>query len=109
VDLDPKDEDDRALLRALPSIGTALLAFIARSEPRVVVLFSTRPRAERMRVMSLADAVAAAGTDAELLRALDGAPSSPQVRVVALRRDGTVVVRDPDVSDITEAEDTFPA
>ena len=109
VELDPKDDDDRALLRSLPAIGAALLPLLARAEERIVVLFSTRRGDSPVRVLGLADARARSSGDAELAAALEGAPPQPLVRLLALRRDGTLVRRDVPVTDITEAEDTFPA
>ncbi|HEY1955950.1 MAG TPA: hypothetical protein VGH28_10055 [Polyangiaceae bacterium] len=108
MELDPKDDDDRALLRALPAIGSALITLLGRAEERIVVLFSTRPRETALRVLPAREAAAQAGADQALASAIAGAPSNI-VRVISLRRDGSVLVRDVPASDLTEAEDTFPA
>ena len=108
MELDPKDDDDRALLRALPAIGSALISHLAHAEEQIVVLFSTRPRETALRVLPAHEAAKQAGADAALANAIATAPPK-LVRVISLRRDGTILVRDVPPSDLTEAEDTLPA
>ena len=105
MDLDPKDEEDRALLQALPAIAAALLPHIARDPKRICVVFSTRRREPPVRVLSTPIEKVGGGID-ELL---EGAPKMPFVRVVALHRDGTSKTRDVRVAELTEREETAPS
>jgi hypothetical protein len=105
MDLDPKDEEDRALLQAIPVIAGALLPHIARDPAQICVLFSTRRREPPVRVLSSPFGP----LDDETTKLLAGAPLMPWVRVVSLRKDGTTVCRDVRVSDLTEREETAPS
>ena len=89
-------------------IGSALIPLLAHGEERIVVLFSTRPRDAFMRALSARDAAAFAEKDAALASVLE-APPRKLVRLVSIRADGTLRVRDVPASEITEAEDTIPA
>ncbi len=106
IDLDLKDEEDRALLQALPSIAAALLAHVARSPKRIVVVVSTRKRTTDVKVLSseLDQLV-----DPELQRATATAPKLPMLRVVSLRRDGAARCRDVKLDELTDGEETAPA
>ncbi len=106
LNLDLKDEEDRALLQALPSIAAALLAHLARSPKRVVVVVSTRKRAADVKVMS---SELEHELDAELQRATTTAPKLPMVRVVSLRRDGAAICRDVKIDELTDGEETAPS
>jgi hypothetical protein len=106
LDLDPKDEEDRELLKALPAIAASLLAHIARSPTRIVVVFSTRNRTPELKVLTreLDEPL-----DDELQRATASAPKMPKVRVVSLRRDGAARCRDVKIDDLTDREETAPS
>ena len=109
VELDPKDDDDRALLKALPSIGSALIPLLAHGEERIVVLFSTRRRASFMRALPARTAAAEyASKDPALATALDTAPRK-LIRLISLRSDATFRIHDVPAADLIEAEDTLPA
>jgi len=99
LNLDPKDEEDRELLKALPTIAAALLAHIARSPTRIVVVFSTRKRTRELDEP----------LDAEMQRATETAPKMPKVRVVSLRRDGAALCRDVKIDELTDREETAPS
>ena len=106
LDLDPKDEEDRELLKALPTIAAALLSRIAESPTRIVVVFSTRSRSPSLKVLTRElDAV----LDAELERATATAPKMPKVRVISLRRDGAALCRDVKIDELTDREETAPS
>ncbi len=113
MELDPRDEEDRALLHAVPSIVAALLSHPrARSEAhRRFVFDARRGDPERARVLAESrdnrDAFAAA--PAEIQKLVADAPKMPAVRVVSLRRDGTTASRDTSVTDLTDMEETAPA
>jgi hypothetical protein len=106
LELDPKDEEDRELLKALPAIAGALLARIAESPKRIVVVFSTRNRLPELKVLTreLDGAL-----DAEMQRATATAPKMPKVRVVSLRKDGAALCRDVKIDDLTDLEETAPS
>ena len=106
LDLDPKDEEDRELLKALPAIAAALLSRIAESPKRIVVVFSTRKRVPELTVMTRE----LEGTlDDEMQRATATAPKMPKVRVVALRRDGAALCRDVTSDELMDREETAPS
>ena len=107
LDLDPKDEEDRELLRALPSIAGALLSRIAESPKRIVVVFSTRKRSAETTILSREEEFAA--LDAEMQRATATAPKIPKARVVCLRRDGAALCRDVKLDELTDREETAPS
>jgi hypothetical protein len=107
MQLDPRDEEDRALLHAVPSIVAALLSHLTRDPKRIVVLFSTRRSDQAVRVLATADAFAS--VPAELAEIVTGAPKMPTIRVVSLRRDGTVTWRDTRASELTDMEETAPS
>ena len=107
VDLDPKDEEDRALLQAMPAIAAALLSHIARDPKHIMVVFSTRKHDTAVRVFSTNGAWEP--LDDELARATVKAPKMPMVRVVSLRRDGAALCRDVRVTALTDAEETAPS
>ena len=106
LNLDPKDEEDRELLKALPTIAGALLAHIARSPSRIVVVFSTRSRTPDMKILTreLDEPL-----DPEMQRATATAPKMPKVRVVSLRKDGAALCRDVKVDELTDREETAPS
>jgi len=106
LDLDPKDEEDRELLRALPTIAAALLSRIAESPRRIVVVFSTRKRTPELKVLTRE---LDSELDAEMKRATESAPKMPKVRVVCLRRDGAARCRDVKVDELTDGEETAPS
>jgi hypothetical protein len=107
LELDPKDEEDRELLRALPSIAAALLSRIAEAPKRIVVVFSTRARTPNTTILSRDQDFAA--LDAEMQRATATAPKIPKARVVSLRRDGAALCRDVKLDDLTDREETAPS
>ena len=106
LDLDLKDDEDRELLKALPTIAAALLAHIAKAPARIVVVFSTRKRTPETKVLTreLDEPL-----DPELQRATASAPQMPKVRVVCLRRDGAARCRDVKVDELTDGEETAPS
>ena len=106
LDLDPKDEEDRELLKALPTIAAALLSRIAESPNRIVVVFSTRKRVPELKVLTRE---LDGDLDAEIKRATATAPKMPKVRVVSLRKDGAALCRDVKVDDLTDREETAPS
>jgi hypothetical protein len=105
--LDPKDEEDRELLKALPTIAAALLSRIAESPERIVIVFSTRARAPKLEVLTRE--LESATLDAEIRRATATAPKMPKVRVVALRKDGAALCRDVKLDDLVDREETAPS
>ena len=106
LNLDPKDEEDRELLRALPTIAAALLSRIAESPKRIVVVFSTRKRTSELKVMTRE---LDGELDPEMQRATATAPMMPKVRVVCLRRDGAALCRDVKIDELTDREETAPS
>jgi len=106
LDLDPKDEEDRELLKALGAIAAALLSRIAESPERIVVVFSTRSRTPELKVLTRE---LAGELDAELRRATATAPKMPKVRVISLRRDGAALCRDVKIDELTDREETAPS
>ncbi len=106
IDLDLKDEEDRALLQALPAIAAALLSHVARSPKRIVVVVSTRKRTPDVKVLS---GELDQPLDPELQRATATAPKMPMVRVVSLRRDGAARCRDVKLDELTDGEETAPS
>jgi hypothetical protein len=107
LDLDPKDEEDRELLKALGAIAAALLPRIAEAPKRIVVVFSTRKRSPELKVMTRE--LDEPELDAEMQRATATAPKMPMIRVVALRRDGAALCRDVKVDDLIDREETAPS
>ncbi len=105
LNVDLKDQEDRALLQGVPAIAAALLPHIARDPKRIVVVFSTRPRTPEITVLSRE---LSGELDPEIARAALGAPKMPMVRVVSLRRDGAALCRDVNISDLTDWEETAP-
>jgi hypothetical protein len=106
LNLDPKDEEDRELLKALGTIAAALLSRIAESPARIVVVFSTRSRTPSLSVLTRE---LDGPLDPEMLRATASAPKMPKVRVVSLRRDGSALCRDVKVDELTDREETAPS
>ena len=106
LNLDLKDDEDRELLKALPTIAAALLARIAESPKRVVVVFSTRKRSPETKVLTRE---LDGELDAEMQRAAATAPKMPKVRIVSLRRDGAALCRDVTVDELTDGEETAPS
>lgn len=106
MQLDVKDEEERALLHAVPSIVAALLPHLARETKCVVVVFSTRRGDPALRVLA-PDVIAE--TLPELATAISDAPKMPAVRVLLLRRDGAITARDTRVTDLAEMEETAPS
>ena len=107
LNLDPKDEEDRELLKALPTIAGALLSRIAESPKRIVVVFSTRKRVPEMKVLSRE--LESEPLDAEMQRVVATAPKMPKVRVVSLRKDGAALCRDVKIDELTDREETAPS
>ena len=106
LNLDPKDEEDRELLKALSTIAAALLSRIAESPKRIVVVFSTRNRTPKLEVLTReldGELVA------EMQRATATAPKMPKVRIVSLRKDGAALCRDVKVDDLIDREETAPS
>ncbi len=108
LNLDPKDEEDRELLKALPTIAAALLSRIAESPERIVVVFSTRARAPKLEVLTR-ELESGAALDPEIRRATATAPKMPKVRVVALRKDGAALCRDVKLDELVDREETAPS
>ena len=106
LNLDPKDEEDRELLKALPTIAGALLSRIAESPKRIVVVFSTRKRVPELKVLTRE---LDGELDPEMQRATATAPKMPMARVVSLRRDGAALCRDVKIDDLTDREETAPS
>jgi hypothetical protein len=105
MQLDVKDEEDRALLHAMPLIAAALIPHIAHDPKRLAVIFSSRRHDTPVRVLIGGEAHG----DPAVARALEGAPAMPNVRVVALRRDGTITCHDARITELTEMEETAPS
>ncbi|HEY2365973.1 MAG TPA: hypothetical protein VGH87_06285 [Polyangiaceae bacterium] len=108
LDLDLKDDEDRELLKALPTIAAALLSRIAESPARIVVVFSTRKRAPEVKVLTR-ELESRDELDEELQRPAATAPKMPKIRVVCLRRSGAAWCRDVKIDELTNGEETAPA